>query len=75
MDEKGIQLGGGRKGDGQKYFYSREEQACYTLRTGDLELVTMIKSCCADGTAFKPGFVFSGKSISSANIDIDDDIW
>jgi len=28
MDEKGIQLGGGRKGTGYKYFYGREDQAC-----------------------------------------------
>jgi len=31
MDEKGIQLGGGRKGDGQKYFISHEERGCYVL--------------------------------------------
>jgi len=75
MDEKGIQLGGGQKGDGQKYFISREERGCYVLRSADLELVTVIESCCADGTAFLPGFVFSGKSVASANIDIDPDIW
>lgn len=35
MDEKGIQLGGGRKGTGCKYFYAREDRAQYNLRSGD----------------------------------------
>ena len=69
MDEKGIQLGRGRKGDGQKYFISCEERGCYILRSADLEC------CCADGTVLMPGFVFSGKSVSSANIDVHPDIW
>jgi len=75
MDEKGIQLGGGRKGDGRKYFFSREERGCYTIRSANLELVTVIESCCADGTAFKPGFVFAGQSVDVENIEVDDDIW
>ena len=75
MDEKGVQLGGGRKGDGRKYFYSREERGCYMIRSANLELVTIIESCCADGTAFKPGFVFAGKTIEGENIDVDEDIW
>ena len=28
-----------------------------------------------DSTAFKPGFVFAGKTIEGENIDVDDDIW
>ncbi len=75
MDEKGIQLGGGRKGDGQKYFFSHEDHGNYTIRSAELELVTVIESCCADGTAFKPGFVFAGKSVDADNIEVDDDIW
>lgn len=75
MDEKGIQLGGGRKGTGCKYFYGREDRAQYNLRSADLELVTVIESCCADGTAFKPAFVFSGKSVDEENVEADDDIW
>jgi len=74
MDEKGIQLGGGRKGNGRKYFYSREDRGSYKIRSADLELVTVIESCCADGTAFMPGFVFPGKSVDEANIDVDDNI-
>jgi hypothetical protein len=74
MDEKGIQLGGGRKGDGRKYFYSREDRGSYKIRSADLELVTVIESCCADGTAFMPGFVFPGKSVDEANIEVDENI-
>ncbi|KAJ3561060.1 hypothetical protein NP233_g10428 [Leucocoprinus birnbaumii] len=74
MDEKGIQLGGGRKGSGMKYLFSRDERAKYVIRDGNLELVTIIESCCADGTAIKPGFVFSGKSIDVDIEDLDPDI-
>ncbi len=70
MDEKGIQLGGGWKGDGCKYFYSCEEWGCYIIWSTNLKLVTVIESCCADGTAFKLGFVFSGKSIAIENIEV-----
>ena len=35
----------------------------------------MIESCCADGMAFKPAFVFSGKSVDEENVEADDDIW
>jgi len=75
MDEKGLQLGGGRKGDGQKYFYSREDRGNYKIRSAELELVTVIESCCADGTAFMPGFVFAGKSVDVDNIEVHEDIW
>ncbi|KAF9033590.1 hypothetical protein BJ165DRAFT_1324339, partial [Panaeolus papilionaceus] len=74
MDEKGIQLGGGRKGDGQKFFYSREERAAFALRSSNMELVTVIESCCADGTAPLPGFIFSGQSVNVENTEVNDDI-
>lgn len=41
-------------------------------RTGPsitFEVVTVIESCCADGTAFKPAFVFSGKSVDEENVE------
>jgi hypothetical protein len=61
MDEKGIQLGGGRKGTRQKFFFSRGKKEHYKVQSGDLELVTVIEAICADGTCdIKPGFVFSG---------------
>ncbi|KAJ7112590.1 DDE superfamily endonuclease-domain-containing protein, partial [Mycena epipterygia] len=61
MDEKGIQLGGGRKNRGVKYILSRQSKARYRSANSDLELVTIIECICADGSAMKPGFVFKGK--------------
>jgi transposase len=64
MDEKGIQLGGGRRGTQQKFFFSRGEKSRYKVQSGDLELVTVIEVICADGTCdIKPGFVFSGTTM------------
>jgi hypothetical protein len=54
--KKVFQPGGGR--DGQKYFISREERGCYVLQSADIELVTVIECCSADGTVLMPGFVF-----------------
>jgi hypothetical protein len=61
MDKKGIQLGGGRKGSQQKFFFSRQQKARHKIQSADLQLVTVIEVICADGTSdIKPGFVFSG---------------
>ncbi|KAH7903405.1 DDE superfamily endonuclease-domain-containing protein [Hygrophoropsis aurantiaca] len=60
MDEKGIQLGGGRRCDNTKYLYSRSQKARVKIQNADLELVTIIECVCADGNSLKPGFVFSG---------------
>lgn len=75
MDEKGIQLGGGRRGSREKYFCPRSGRAHYKIRSAALELVTVIESCCADGSAFLPGFVFPGKSVDPENLEVDDNIW
>lgn len=61
MDEKGIQMGGGRKGTRTKYFFSRDDKMQYKLQVDDLQLVTVIEVVCADRTAdIGPGFVFPG---------------
>jgi hypothetical protein len=61
MDEKGIQMGGGRKGTRTKYFYAKDDSMQYKLQSDDLQLVTVIEVVCADGTAdIGPGFVFPG---------------
>lgn len=63
MDEKGIQLGGGRKGRNEKFFYCKDAQsknyAC--LQDDNLQLLTVVECVCADGTALPPGFVLEGK--------------
>ena len=63
MDEKGIQLGGGRKLDNTRYLYSREQRNRVKLQSPDLELVTTIECIGADGSILKPGFVFCGKQV------------
>lgn len=75
MDEKGIQLGGGRKGSGVKYIFSRSERPKYVIRDGNLELVTIIESCCADGSSVMPGFVFAGQSVDINGDNLDPNIW
>ncbi|EGN98067.1 hypothetical protein SERLA73DRAFT_123464 [Serpula lacrymans var. lacrymans S7.3] len=57
MDEKGIQMGGGRKGDGTKYFYNRKQKGSYCISDDNLELVTVIECISAAGALMKPGFV------------------
>ncbi|KAH8994810.1 DDE superfamily endonuclease-domain-containing protein [Lactarius akahatsu] len=63
MDEKGIQLGGGRKMDNTRFLYSREQSARTKLQSASLELVTVLECVSADGSSLKPGFVLSGKCI------------
>ena len=55
MDEKGIQLGGGRK-DGRKKFLNLEEkrQNRYKLHSDNLELVTVLECVSAAGEVAVP---------------------
>jgi len=64
MDEKGIQMGGGRKGRRTKFFYSADDKMKYRIQSDDLQLVTVLDSVCADGTSeIGPGFVFPGSTM------------
>ncbi|KIK77005.1 hypothetical protein PAXRUDRAFT_123848, partial [Paxillus rubicundulus Ve08.2h10] len=63
MDEKGIQLGGRRKCNNTKYLYSRNQKVHVKIQSANLELVTVIKCICTDGSSLKPGFMFSGKDM------------
>ncbi|THG93507.1 hypothetical protein EW026_g7744 [Hermanssonia centrifuga] len=60
VDEKGAQLGGGRKTTGVKYFHCRHNREKYRKRSANLELVTVIECVSADGAVLTPGFIFSG---------------
>lgn len=62
MDEKGLQLGGGRKGRREKYFFARTQRIPIKLQASNLQLVTVVEGVCADGTAVPPGFIFAGAS-------------
>ena len=61
MDEKGLQAGGGRKNNGRKYFYSRDQRSQVRIKDDELELVTVIECVSANGRVMPPGFVFAGK--------------
>lgn len=75
MDEKGCQRGGGRKLSARKYIVPQTRRPRYRHRSDNLELITIIECVCADGTALKPGFVFSGKEFSQEWFDVDPEIW
>ncbi|TFK16388.1 hypothetical protein FA15DRAFT_563246, partial [Coprinopsis marcescibilis] len=49
MDEKGIQLGGGRKNSSRKYLYFRKHRNRYRISSDNLELVTVIECISAAG--------------------------
>ena len=58
MDEKGLQLGGGRRLDGSQYLYSSEQHICVKVQKGSLELITAIKCIATDGSILKPCLMF-----------------
>ena len=63
MDEKGIQLGRGRKLDGTQYVFSQDQQNCMKTQGTSLELITTIECVTADGSNLKPCIVFNGKNV------------
>jgi len=63
MDEKGCQLGGGRKQGRRKYLFGKGSRGRYRIRDANLELATVVECVCADGTALKPYIIFKGKRI------------
>jgi hypothetical protein len=67
MDEKGIQVGGGRKSNGKKYLsptnpegFSRRRNK-YRTSSDNLELVTVLECVSAAGVAVPPAFVLKSK--------------
>ena len=63
MDEKGCQLGGGRKQGHRKYLFGKNSHLRYQTKDANLELVTIVECVCADGAALKPYIIFKGKRI------------
>lgn len=75
MDEIGMQLGGGRKGTGEAYFYSAADKNRYAQKSDDLELITVIETICGDGSApVKPCFAFAGQNMCAEWFDASDGI-
>jgi len=63
MDEKGVQLGLGKR---VAAIVDRDQKAVYSVEDGDRELITIIETVCADGTALKPTVIFQGKRTNLA---------
>jgi len=57
MDEKGIQLGVGKK---VAAFVDRDQKDLYSIEDGNRELVTVIEAISADGAALPPSVIFQG---------------
>ena len=58
MDEKGIQLGVGKR---VAAIIDRDQKNAFQVEDGNRELVTIIETICADGTALHPSVIFQGK--------------
>jgi hypothetical protein len=59
MDEKGIQLGGGRKNTNRSHVYLRSHRNRYRISSDNLELVTVTECISAAGDSLPPSFVLS----------------
>ena len=59
VDEKGIQMGGGRKAGRRLFYYLGKRKYRYRKRSDNLELVTAIEAVNAAGEPAPPYFVLS----------------
>lgn len=58
MDEKCLQLGGGRGNATKKFMFDRNQRHKCRMKSDNLKMVTVIEAVCADGSApIGPGFV------------------
>lgn len=70
MDEKGIQMGGGRKRSGEKFIFDRSQKSRYCIQNDNLELVTVIECVSAAGASISPSFILKkGTAVESSHID------
>ena len=58
MDEKGIQLGVGKK---IAAFVDRDQKDVYSVEDGNRELVTIVEAISADGFALPPSVIYQGQ--------------
>jgi DDE superfamily endonuclease len=73
MDEKGLQLGGGRK-RAKKYYHLRsmKKSQFYRIHSDNLELVTIIECISPSGLSIPPSFVLSAGPIPALiNLDVE----
>ncbi|KIJ40474.1 hypothetical protein M422DRAFT_256733 [Sphaerobolus stellatus SS14] len=63
FDEKGLQLGGGRKNINIQYIFPRGSVNHYVLKSDSLLLITIIEAASANGDAVPPGFILPAGDI------------
>ena len=63
MDEKGLQLNGGRKGDRTKYLIDRNSVSPYKSQSDDIRMVTVIECISTEGNRINPTFIFKGAHV------------
>ena len=61
-DEKGIQMGGGRKKSSKKYYFLKDQKHRYRIRSDNLELVTILECISAAGDVVPPSFCLQNGS-------------
>ena len=61
MDEKGLQLGVGRKNSRRRFYTlnALKAKSCYRICPDNLELVTVVERISAAGVVMPPAFVLS----------------
>jgi hypothetical protein len=59
MDEKGVQLGGGRKNSSTKFYSLKSHKVRYGIKDENLELVTIVECISAAGIVMPPSFILS----------------
>ena len=74
MDEKGVQMGGGRKKTSKKYYYLKDQKQRYRISSDNLELVTIVECISAAGDIVPPSFCLQNGSKPDLR-DLDDDAW
>jgi hypothetical protein len=74
MDEKGIQMGGGRKNNGKKYCFPKLLQTKYIMKSDNLELVTVLELVSAAGAVVSPLFCLQSGSALDLR-DLGNDKW
>ena len=74
MDEKGIQMGGGRKNTNKKLLYLKGQKQKYRLKSDNLELVTVIECVSAAGDIVPPSFCLKNGSVPDLR-GLNDDQW
>jgi hypothetical protein len=78
MDEKGVQVGGGRKQDGKKFYYPKKQtgfvgrKTKYKISSDNLELVTVVECVSAAGVSVPPAFVVKSVAKDKSQITVPD---